>query len=56
MAAPVIGGILVADEVIDLFIPVMFYWVRRARWLRQRRNGSFAAVTAAGTPPNDAST
>jgi Cu(I)/Ag(I) efflux system membrane protein CusA/SilA len=32
MAAPVLGGILVADEVIDLFLPVMFYWVRKRRW------------------------
>ena len=30
MAAPVLGGILVADEVIDLFLPVLFYWVRRS--------------------------
>jgi Cu(I)/Ag(I) efflux system membrane protein CusA/SilA len=34
MAAPVLGGILVADEVIDLFLPVLFYWVRRRRWAR----------------------
>ncbi len=34
MAAPVLGGILVADEVIDLFLPVLFYWVRRRRWER----------------------
>jgi Cu(I)/Ag(I) efflux system membrane protein CusA/SilA len=34
MAAPVLGGILVADEVIDLLIPVLFYWVRRYRWRR----------------------
>jgi copper/silver efflux system protein len=34
MAAPVLGGILVADEVIDLFLPVLFYWVRRWRWQR----------------------
>ncbi len=34
MAAPVLGGILVADEVIDLFLPVLFYWVRRRRWSR----------------------
>ncbi|HND53522.1 MAG TPA: efflux RND transporter permease subunit, partial [Pirellulaceae bacterium] len=34
MAVPVLGGILVADEVIDLFLPVMFYWVRRRRWQR----------------------
>jgi Cu(I)/Ag(I) efflux system membrane protein CusA/SilA len=32
MAAPVLGGILVADEVIDLLIPVLFYWVRSRRW------------------------
>ena len=28
------GGILIADEVIDLFLPVMFFWVRRRRWQR----------------------
>lgn len=33
MAAPVLGGLLIADEVVDLFIPVRFYWVRRTRWL-----------------------
>jgi copper/silver efflux system protein len=32
MAAPVLGGILVADEVIDLLIPVLFYHVRAWRW------------------------
>lgn len=34
MIAPVLGGILVADEVIDLLLPVMFYWVRKRRWQR----------------------
>jgi Cu(I)/Ag(I) efflux system membrane protein CusA/SilA len=34
MAAPVLGGLLIADEVVDMFIPVRFYWVRRARWLK----------------------
>lgn len=34
MAAPVLGGILVADEVIDVFIPVIFFWYRRRRWAR----------------------
>jgi Cu(I)/Ag(I) efflux system membrane protein CusA/SilA len=29
MAAPVLGGLLVSDEVIDLLIPVLFYWLRR---------------------------
>jgi Cu(I)/Ag(I) efflux system membrane protein CusA/SilA len=34
MAAPVLGGLLVADEVIDLLLPILFYHVRRRRWLR----------------------
>jgi Cu(I)/Ag(I) efflux system membrane protein CusA/SilA len=34
MALPVLGGILLADEVIDLLLPVLFYWVRRRRLLR----------------------
>ncbi len=37
MAAPVLGGILIADEVIDLLLPVLFYHVRRRRWLRLHR-------------------
>jgi Cu(I)/Ag(I) efflux system membrane protein CusA/SilA len=36
MAAPVLGGLLIADEVVDIFIPVRFYWVRRYRWLKMR--------------------
>lgn len=32
MAAPVLGGLLVADEVIDLLIPILFYHVRARRW------------------------
>ncbi len=32
MAAPVLGGLLIADEVIDIFIPVLFYHVRAGRW------------------------
>ncbi len=31
MAAPVLGGILVADEVVDLFIPILFYRIRKRR-------------------------
>jgi Cu(I)/Ag(I) efflux system membrane protein CusA/SilA len=38
MAAPVLGGILVADEVIDLLLPVLFYHVRAWRWRRLREN------------------
>ena len=32
MVAPVLGGLLIADEVIDLLLPVLFYHVRRYRW------------------------
>lgn len=38
MAAPVLGGILIADEVIDLFLPVLFFWVRRRRLERLPQN------------------
>jgi Cu(I)/Ag(I) efflux system membrane protein CusA/SilA len=31
MIVPVLGGLLIADEVIDLFLPVLFYRVRLAR-------------------------
>ncbi len=31
MAAPVLGGILLADEVVDLLLPVLFYWSRLRR-------------------------
>jgi Cu(I)/Ag(I) efflux system membrane protein CusA/SilA len=31
MVVPVIGGLLIADEVIDLFLPVLFYRVRLRR-------------------------
>jgi Cu(I)/Ag(I) efflux system membrane protein CusA/SilA len=34
MAVPVLGGLLIADEVVDIFLPVRFYWVRRRRWLK----------------------
>jgi len=34
MAAPVLGGLLVADEVIDLLIPVVFNWYQCRRWHR----------------------
>jgi Cu(I)/Ag(I) efflux system membrane protein CusA/SilA len=37
MAAPVLGGLLISDEVVDLMIPVLFYRIRRRRWLRMRQ-------------------
>jgi len=42
MAAPVLGGLLISDEVIDIMIPVLFYWIRRARW-RSTRGAAAAA-------------
>ena len=40
MALPVLGGLLISDEVVDLFLPVRFDWVRRARWLKLHRGQS----------------
>ena len=48
MAAPVLGGILVADEVIDLFLPVLFFHIPRARWKRLH-NMSFAESATASS-------
>jgi Cu(I)/Ag(I) efflux system membrane protein CusA/SilA len=43
MAAPVLGGLLVADEVIDLLLPVIFNWYQVRRWRKIH-----AAAIAAG--------
>jgi Cu(I)/Ag(I) efflux system membrane protein CusA/SilA len=42
MALPVLGGLLISDEVVDLFLPVRFYWVRRARWLKLQQERQVA--------------
>jgi copper/silver efflux system protein len=34
MAAPVLGGLLVADEVIDVFLPVLYFAIYKRRWAR----------------------
>jgi Cu(I)/Ag(I) efflux system membrane protein CusA/SilA len=47
MAAPVLGGLLVADEVIDLLLPMMFYHVRRTRWERLHRTGEPPSIAIA---------
>jgi Cu(I)/Ag(I) efflux system membrane protein CusA/SilA len=49
MALPVLGGLLIADEVVDIFLPVRFYWVRRARWLKLQEERQEAANDS-GTP------
>lgn len=49
MAAPVLGGILVADEVIDLLLPVLFYHVRAYRWRKLQRQRTVDTDAAAET-------
>jgi Cu(I)/Ag(I) efflux system membrane protein CusA/SilA len=46
MAAPVLGGLLVADEVIDVFIPVLFVAIRRRRWRKLHGLGPFDAAAS----------
>lgn len=36
MAAPVLGGLLVADEVIDVFLPVLYFAVQKRKWRKLR--------------------
>ncbi|MEX1096949.1 MAG: efflux RND transporter permease subunit [Planctomycetales bacterium] len=56
MAAPVLGGILVADEVIDLLLPVLFYLVRRRRWLKLHAERADVVAPAAAPPTTHAFT
>ena len=44
MALPVLGGLLISDEAVDLFLPVMFHWVRRARWRRLKEEGKLTVA------------
>ena len=37
MAAPVLGGLLIADEVIDVFLPVLYFTVQKVRWRKLAR-------------------
>jgi Cu(I)/Ag(I) efflux system membrane protein CusA/SilA len=39
MAAPVLGGLLIADEVIDVFLPVLYFAVCKWRWAKVHRAG-----------------
>jgi Cu(I)/Ag(I) efflux system membrane protein CusA/SilA len=39
MAAPVLGGLLIADEVIDIFLPVLYFSVQKWRWRKLRDRG-----------------
>jgi Cu(I)/Ag(I) efflux system membrane protein CusA/SilA len=46
MALPVLGGLLISDEVVDIFLPVRFYWVRRARWLKLQEQRKLRPLVA----------
>ncbi len=46
MAAPVLGGLLISDEVVDLMIPVLFYWIRRKRWEKAQKTDAEIPATA----------
>jgi Cu(I)/Ag(I) efflux system membrane protein CusA/SilA len=48
MAVPVLGGLLIADEIVDLLLPVAFYAVRRRRW--QRLNPAFQEKATSEEP------
>ena len=37
MAAPVLGGLLIADEVIDVFLPVLYFAVQKSKWRKLHR-------------------
>jgi len=56
MALPVLGGLLISDEVVDLFLPVRFFWARRARWLKLQAAGKLAhqQTIHTETPPTPA--
>jgi Cu(I)/Ag(I) efflux system membrane protein CusA/SilA len=41
MAAPVLGGLLIADEVIDVFLPVLYFAVKKWEWRKIHRVGLF---------------
>jgi copper/silver efflux system protein len=50
MAAPVLGGLLVADEVIDLLLPVVFHWYQSRRWRKMHAKGKDQIETALDRP------
>jgi Cu(I)/Ag(I) efflux system membrane protein CusA/SilA len=53
MAVPVLGGLLISDEVVDIFLPVRFYWVRRSRWLKmQEQKAGAPALSPVDSPAN----
>jgi Cu(I)/Ag(I) efflux system membrane protein CusA/SilA len=44
MVVPLLGGILLADEVIDILLPALFFRVERRRWHHRRARGAAASA------------
>ena len=40
MAVPVLGGLLIADEVVDIFLPGALYWLARRPKMQQERQAA----------------
>ena len=53
MAAPVLGGLLIADEVIDVFLPVLYFAVQKRHWRKIHGIGLFDAVPGAVEAPRE---
>ncbi len=50
MAAPVLGGLLIADEVIDVFLPVLYFAIQKRRWAKLHRRGPLAGLVRPISP------
>jgi Cu(I)/Ag(I) efflux system membrane protein CusA/SilA len=50
MAAPVLGGLLIADEVIDVFLPVLYFAVCKRRWAKAHRVNLWTGRVSAERP------
>lgn len=50
MAAPVLGGLLIADEVIDVMLPVFYFVVQKHRWRKLRGIAPWEEVTPVNDP------
>jgi hypothetical protein len=46
--AAVPGGLLIADEVIDVFLPVLYFAVQRRRWAKVHRVSLWNSPVSAG--------
>ncbi len=55
MAAPVLGGLLIADEVIDVFLPVLYFAVKKHQWRKLHGLGPFDDRIAVQAEPESES-